>query len=115
MDKGLIHINQLAKKYKDSDYFAVNPLNLSIQKNEIFGLLGPNGAGKTTLISMLCGLIKPTSGTIEIKQLNYKNNKLQIQNLIGVVPQEYALYPTLTAFENLIYFGAMYGLKEEDL
>ncbi len=115
MNKGLIHINQLAKKYKDSDYFAVNPLNLSIQKNEIFGLLGPNGAGKTTLISMLCGLIKPTSGTIEIKQLNYKNNKLQIQNLIGVVPQEYALYPTLTAFENLIYFGAMYGLKEEDL
>ncbi len=115
MREGLIHINQLAKKYKDSDYFAVNPLNLSIQKNEIFGLLGPNGAGKTTLISMLCGLIKPTAGTIEIKQLNYRKNKIQIQNLIGVVPQEYALYPTLTAFENLMYFGAMYGLKGEDL
>lgn len=115
MIEGLIHINKLAKKYKDSDCFAVNPLSLSIQKNEIFGLLGPNGAGKTTLISMLCGLVKPTAGTIEIKGLNYKKNKKQIQNLIGVVPQEYALYPTLTAFENLIYFGAMYGLKGEDL
>jgi len=115
MSEGLIHINQLAKKYKGSDYFAVNPLSLSIQKNEIFGLLGPNGAGKTTLISMLCGLVKPTAGTIKIKELNYKKNKKQIQNLIGVVPQEYALYPTLTAFENLIYFGAMYGLKGEGL
>ncbi|MCF6223032.1 MAG: ABC transporter ATP-binding protein [Flavobacteriaceae bacterium] len=114
MSKALIHINQLAKKYKDSDYFAVNPLRLSIQKNEIFGLIGPNGAGKTTLISMLCGLVKPTAGTIEIKELNYRKNKNKIQNIIGVVPQEYALYPTLTAFENLMYFGAMYGLKGEN-
>ncbi len=115
MSEGLIHIDQLEKKYKDSDYFAVNPLSLSIQKNEIFGLLGPNGAGKTTLISMLCGLVKPTAGTININGLNYKKNRKQIQNLIGVVPQEYALYPTLTAFENLMYFGAMYGLKGENL
>jgi len=115
MSEELIYINQLAKKYKDADCFAVNSLDLSIQRNEIFGLLGPNGAGKTTLISMLCGLVKPTAGNINIMQLNYRDNKLQIQNLIGVVPQEYALYPTLTAFENLMYFGAMYGLKGEDL
>lgn len=115
MNNKIIHINQLAKKYKDSDYFAVQQLNLSISKNEIFGLLGPNGAGKTTLISMLCGLLKPTSGTIEIDSLNYKKNRKQIQYMIGVVPQEYALYPTLTAFENLMYFGSMYGIKTKDL
>jgi len=115
MKKGIIHINQLSKRYEDSDFFAVQPLDLTINENEIFGLLGPNGAGKTTLISMLCGLIKPTSGIFEVDQLNYKNNKKQIQNLIGVVPQEYALYPTLTAFENLMYFGSMYGLKSNEL
>ena len=115
MQKGIIHINQLSKRYEDSDFFAVQPLDLTINENEIFGLLGPNGAGKTTLISMLCGLIKPTSGNFELDQLNYKNNRRQIQYLIGVVPQEYALYPTLTAFENLMYFGSMYGLKSNDL
>ena len=115
MKKGIIHINQLSKRYEDSDFFAVQPLDLTINENEIFGLLGPNGAGKTTLISMLCGLIKPTSGNFEVDQLNYKNNKKQIQSLIGVVPQEYALYPTLTAFENLMYFGSMYGLKSNEL
>ena len=115
MNENIIHINQLAKKYKDTDFFAVQPLDLSIKKNEIFGMLGPNGAGKTTLISMLCGLLKPTSGSFEIDHLNYQNNRKQIQYLIGVVPQEYALYPTLTAFENLMYFGSMYGIKSGDL
>lgn len=115
MNNKIIHINQLTKKYKDSDFFAVQCLDLSIKKNEIFGLLGPNGAGKTTLISMLCGLLKPSSGTIEIDNLNFKKNRKQIQYLIGVVPQEYALYPTLTARENLMYFGSMYGIKPQEL
>ena len=115
MKKDVIHISRLAKKYKDSDYFAVQPLDLFIEKNEIFGLLGPNGAGKTTLISLTCGLIKPTSGNIEIEGLTYKKSKEQIQKIMGVVPQEYALYPTLTAFENLLYFGAMYGLRGKNL
>lgn len=115
MSEAIIHIDQLAKKYKDADYFAVQALDLIIQKNEIFGMLGPNGAGKTTLISMLCGLLKPTSGSFEIDGLNYQNNRKQIQYLIGVVPQEYALYPTLTAFENLMYFGSMYGIKSDEL
>lgn len=115
MNEIIIHIDQLAKKYKDADFYAVKPLDLSIQKNEIFGMLGPNGAGKTTLISMLCGLLKPTSGSFEIDQLNYQKNRKQIQYLIGVVPQEYALYPTLTAYENLMYFGSMYGIKSNEL
>jgi ABC-2 type transport system ATP-binding protein len=95
--------------------FSLNSVSLDINEGQIFGLLGPNGAGKTTLISMLCGLIKPTSGHFTIDDLNYTNNSSKIKKIIGVVPQEYALYPTLTARENLHYFGSMYGLKGSDL
>lgn len=95
--------------------YSLNDVSLDINQGQIFGLLGPNGAGKTTLISMLCGLIKPTSGHFTIDGLNYANDSSKIKKIIGVVPQEYALYPTLTARENLHYFGSMYGLKGSDL
>lgn len=109
--KAIIHVENLSKQYKNSDFLAVNKLSLDIRAGEIFGLLGPNGAGKTTLISMLCGLIKPTSGHFSIDQKTYREEGVAIRESIGVVPQEYALYPTLTAHENLSYFGAMHGLK----
>lgn len=115
MNNPIIEIQSLSKKYKEADFFSVNNLSLSVNKGEIFGLLGPNGAGKTTLISMLCGLIKPTSGSFTIEGHTYKNDAHAIKKTIGVVPQEYALYPTLTARENLMYFGSMYGLKGKDL
>lgn len=115
MNNPIIQIQSLSKKYKEADFFSVNNLSLSVNKGEIFGLLGPNGAGKTTLISMLCGLIKPTSGSFTIEGHTYKNDAHAIKKTIGVVPQEYALYPTLTARENLMYFGSMYGLKGKDL
>lgn len=111
MSNPIIEIQSLSKKYKNADSFSVNNLSLQVNKGEIFGLLGPNGAGKTTLISMLCGLIKPTSGQFTINGYSYKNNARDIKKIMGVVPQEYALYPTLTARENLMYFGSMYGLK----
>ncbi len=111
----IIQIQSLSKKYKDADAFSLNNLTLTINEGQIFGLLGPNGAGKTTLISMLCGLIKPTSGSFTINNLMYSENALEIKKLIGVVPQDYALYPTLTAKENLLYFGSMYGLKGKEL
>lgn len=111
----MIEIRQLSKKYKNADEFAVDNLNLTIHEKEIFGLLGPNGAGKTTLISILTSLLKPTSGSFSINGLNFQENKHQLKEIIGVVPQEYALYPTLTAFENLVYFGSMYGLKGKNL
>lgn len=95
--------------------YSLNNVSLNINEGQIFGLLGPNGAGKTTLISMLCGLVKPTSGSFTIDGLNYANHSRKIKKIIGVVPQEYALYPTLTARENLHYFGSMYGLKGADL
>ena len=107
----IIKIESLSKKYKDAEQYSLNNVSLDITEGQIFGLLGPNGAGKTTLISMLCGLIKPTSGHFTIDDLNYTNHSSKIKKIIGVVPQEYALYPTLTARENLHYFGSMYGLK----
>lgn len=111
----MIEINKLSKKYKGADAFSLSNLDLTINQGEIFGLLGPNGAGKTTLISILCSLIKPTSGDFLIDGLNYKTNALKLKQHIGIVPQEYALYPSLTARENLMYFGSMYGLKGQDL
>lgn len=111
----MISIQQISKQYKSAEHFSVSNLDLSIESQEIFGLLGPNGAGKTTLISMLCALIQPTSGTFSIDGLTYKKHKNQLKQLIGIVPQEYALYPSLTAFENLKYFGSMYGLKGKAL
>lgn len=113
--QAIIHVENLSKQYKNSDFVAVDNLSLDIQKGEVFGLLGPNGAGKTTLISMLCGLIKPTSGHFSIDQKTYREDGLAIRESIGVVPQEYALYPTLTAHENLSYFGAMHGLRGQHL
>lgn len=111
----VIEINQLYKQYKNTDNFVVKGVSLAIAQKEIFGLLGPNGAGKTTLISMMCGLLKPTSGKISILEKTYATHKTEIHQHIGVVPQEYALYPTLTARENIAYFAGMYGLKGKDL
>lgn len=115
MHNTVIEIQSLSKKYKTAGFFSVDGLSLSVVRGEVFGLLGPNGAGKTTLISMLCGLVKPTSGTFTIEGHTYHNASNTIKKTIGVVPQEYALYPTLTARENLMYFGSMYGLKGNDL
>ncbi|MFS4454857.1 ABC transporter ATP-binding protein [Maribacter sp. 2304DJ31-5] len=108
----MIQIDQLSKKYKGAEGFSLSGFDLKINEGEIFGLLGPNGAGKTTLISILCSLLKPTSGTFRINGLTYKEHKRELQQTIGIVPQEYALYPSLTAVENLTYFGSMYGLKK---
>ena len=111
----LIEISKLVKTYEKSTVKAVNSLDLNIHESEIFGLLGPNGAGKTTTISILSGLLEPTSGTISVdgNKLNGSNNALK--KIIGVVPQDIALYEKLTAKENLVFFGNMYGLKGKAL
>ncbi|MFV0157339.1 ABC transporter ATP-binding protein [Empedobacter falsenii] len=111
----MIEIEKLYKKYKNSDVFALEDFSLTIKQNEIHGVLGPNGAGKTTLMSILSGLIKPTSGNIVIQNFNQKNDLKKIQNIIGIVPQEYALYPTLTARENLEFFGKIYKVPSKEL
>jgi ABC-2 type transport system ATP-binding protein len=111
----IVEIEGLTKIFKDSDEPAVKGVSFTIHKNEVFGLLGPNGAGKTTIISILCGLFAPSSGTVKIDGLYTSSNLDQIKQIIGVVPQDIALYPTLTARENLNFYGSMYGLSGQDL
>jgi ABC-2 type transport system ATP-binding protein len=113
--KAAIQLEGLTKLYQGTTEPAVKEISLQILKNEIFGLLGPNGAGKTTTINMLCGLLNPTKGRIIINGLSLHENLKKIRQQIGVVPQEIALYPTLTANENLHFFGNMYGLKGQKL
>ena len=107
----IIEIQHLTKKYKNADEAAINDLNLSIKKGEIFGLLGPNGAGKTTTISILCNQITSDKGHIQIGGIELESGSENIKKIIGVVPQEIALYLKLTAYENLKFFGNMYGLR----
>ncbi|MDK7374639.1 ABC transporter ATP-binding protein [Weeksella virosa] len=111
----MIQIKNISKRYTSYENTVLDAVSFCIPTQSIFGILGPNGAGKTTLITMMCGLQKPTEGEIIINGLRYDKNAKSIKALIGVVPQEYALYPTLTAYENLIYFGSMYGLKGKNL
>ena len=115
MNASIIKVENLSKQYKGNSEYALKQLRLNVLDGEIFGLLGPNGAGKTTLISILCGLLKPSNGSVLINNLSFEKSSFQIRQLIGVVPQEYALYATLTAKENLLYFGSMLGLKRTDL
>lgn len=79
--QSIIKIESLSKKYKEADQFSLNNVSLDINEGEIFGLLGPNGAGKTTLISMLCGLVKPTSGHFTIDGLDYQHHSSKIKKL----------------------------------
>lgn len=111
----IIEIENLTKTFKGADEAAVKGVSFSINKNDIFGLLGPNGAGKTTIISILCSLFPPTSGKVIIDGMTLGNDISSIKQIIGVVPQDIALYPSLTARENLHFYGAMYGLKGAEL
>ena len=114
-NSSIIEINSLSKTFKGASGSAVDGISLSIEKNEIFGLLGPNGAGKTTTISMLCGLFPPSKGSILIDGKALEGNIDSVKQIIGVVPQDIALYPMLSARENLSFYGHMYGLSGKSL
>ncbi|HYP68811.1 MAG TPA: ABC transporter ATP-binding protein [Thiobacillaceae bacterium] len=105
-----IEVKDLVKRFKPDGSPALSTLTLTVPHNVIYGILGPNGAGKTTLLSILCGLLKPTSGSVRVGGLNMPGAAAEIKHLLGVVPQEPALYPTLTARENLTYYGRMQNL-----
>jgi ABC-2 type transport system ATP-binding protein len=114
----MVETKDLAKTYGNGPHGglqAVKGVNLQIRKGEIFSLLGPNGAGKTTTISMISGLIKPTRGDALIGGFSITRQPLEAKRLLGVVPQEVALYPGLSARQNLEFFGRMYGLGGKDL
>lgn len=106
-----IEIRDLSKTYRGNDRPAVDRLSLTIPRGVIFGLLGPNGAGKTTLIHILCGLRAFDAGEATVCSYSLRRQLKEIKPLIGVVPQDIALYPTLTAWENLHIFGGILGLR----
>jgi len=93
----------------------VNDVSFTMEEGEVFGLLGPNGAGKSTTISMLTCLYPPNEGNMRIFGHDVVDDATAVKKLIGVVPQDIALYPTLNARDNLGFFGEMYGLKGRDL
>lgn len=109
----LLNVVNLKKYFKNIK--AVDGISLEVKKGEVFGLLGPNGAGKSTTISMISTLIKPNYGEIFYKGKNILKEPKALQQRLGVVPQEIALYPTLTGYENLRFWGNVYGLKGSEL
>jgi len=111
----IIQTHDLLKVFKGSAEPVVKGISFSVQRDEVFGLLGPNGAGKTTTISILCGLFPPTSGKVTIDGMSLQGDLSGIRQIVGVVPQDIALYPTLSARENLHFYGNMYGVTGKEL
>ncbi len=109
----IVEVRALTKRF--NELVAVNEVSFSIEEGEVYGLLGPNGAGKTTTISMMSCLIEPTSGAIMVDGHDSVREPGALKAALGVVPQEVALYPTLTAAENLRFWGSMYGLRGDAL
>ena len=104
---------KLSKSYKNVK--ALSGISLEVKKGELYGLLGSNGAGKSTCINILSSLIKPDSGEVYFEGKPLSENRKHCRQILGVVPQEIALYEDLTAFENLVFWGKLYGIKGKTL
>jgi ABC-2 type transport system ATP-binding protein len=113
MGTQVLQVDQLVKRF--DDLVAVDGVSFTIDHGETYGLLGPNGAGKTTTISMVAGLLARDHGTVRIDGNEMTTTTVSTKGLIGLVPQELAIYPDLTASENLAFFGRLYGLGGSDL
>src|SRR5512143_1190266 len=113
MMASILEVNNLVKQY--GDFTAVKGISFDVKVGEIFSLLGPNGAGKTTTISMLSTLYIPTAGEAAIDGRSVTREPMAVRKLIGVVPQDLAIYEDLTAHENLVFWGQMYGLSGKPL
>ena len=110
--EGLSKIFEMGKK---REVIALNKVDLEISRGEVFGLLGTNGAGKTTLIRVLVGLLTPTEGKAYVLGKEVTEDIDYIRQRVGLLPQEAGIYDRLTARENLIYYGGLYGIPEEEL
>ena len=108
-----IEVKNLVKNY--GDFCAVDNLNFEVEKGEIFGLLGPNGAGKSTTINVLSSLTTYQKGSVTINGLDIDKYAKEVKSLIGLVPQDIAIYDYLTAYENVAFFASCYGIKGADL
>lgn len=109
----VIEVSGLSKRYGETE--ALKEITFSVRKGEIFGLLGPNGAGKTTLISVLTCTVLPSAGTALVEGIDVLKNPADVKKRIGLVPQDIALYQTLSAYENLLFFGYMYERPTREL
>ena len=114
MSDNQISINNLSKIY-DNGFEALKNINLDIKKGEIFAMLGPNGAGKTTLISIVCGIVKPSSGKISVENFDIIKDYRETRSRIGLVPQELTLEQFETVFNNVSYSRGLYGKKPDPL
>ncbi len=110
MTTPLLTAQALELTYPGAQRPALNGLDLTVGEGEIFGLLGPNGAGKTTTISILCTQLRPAAGRVQLAGIDLLAHPGRVKALIGLVPQDIALYPALSARENLRFFGRLYGL-----
>jgi ABC-2 type transport system ATP-binding protein len=111
--RDVLAVRGLSKRF--GDLTAVDGVDLAIAEGETYGLLGPNGAGKTTSISMIAGLLRPDSGTIEVDGVPISVRSTKGRAAIGLVPQDLAIYPDLTGRENLSFFGRLYGMAGDNL
>lgn len=109
----MLQVRNVVKRFGDKE--AVRGVSFEVDRGESFGLLGPNGAGKSTTISMICGLFQPNEGEVFVAGVNVWERPLVAKRVMGLVPQDVALYPTLSARENLAFWGAMYGLSGKEL
>lgn len=107
MDNPVIQLNGISKKY--GDFTAVNNLDLTINKGEIFGLLGPNGAGKSTTILMLMGLTEPSSGSVSVCGINSTSKPIAVKKKVGYLPEDVGFYDDLSGLDNLIYTARLNG------
>jgi len=112
MSENQIVINDLSKVY-DNGFNALKNINLNIKKGEIFAMLGPNGAGKTTLISIICGIVKPSSGKVTVEDFDIIEDYRETRSRIGLVPQELTLEQFETVFNNVSYSRGLYGKKPD--
>jgi len=113
LKEAAIVIDNLTKKFEDVT--AVDGLSLTVEKAELFGLLGPNGAGKTTTINVLSGLLKPTSGSVTVGGYDVEKDPSKVKALIGVCPQDTAVFSYLTGRENVELFGNLHAMQKEKL
>jgi ABC-2 type transport system ATP-binding protein len=109
----LLEVHDLRKRY--GAHVALDGVSFTVAAGEVFGLLGPNGAGKTTLMSILAGLREAASGEVLLRGERFTRSRKDLRHLIGIVPQDLAIYNELTARENLRFFGQLYGVHGRDL
>ena len=112
MGQPVIELTGLTKKY--GGFTAVNDLNLTINKKDIFGLLGPNGAGKSTTILMMLGLTEPTSGSVKVCGVDSTTHPIEVKRIVGYLPEDVGFYDDMTGIENLVYTAQLNGIPKKD-